>query len=560
MDPLPQFAGDDQQITYLFAWGRNKDGELSIGNQKKCNTPKAVQGLKNQTVQLISSGSNHSGIVTLDGQLFICGSALHGKLGFEDANQPSYPKFLLVQAMKGLFVTQVATGDYHTLCLLDNGQVYAWGGTLHKKLGSKAGKPARIETLKQTIVQIGCGDFHSAALSANGDLYTWGGGGRDYNRGQLGHGHLNDVETPQVVKDNIVKFSCGGYHMMALDKDGELWSWGSGMYGETGQGEFQDSLLPKKVKVNFNQKHIIIDDIYVQNKQESTIKEISLGGHHSLLLSNKGIVYACGYAQHGQLGIKATENQNKFQLVIGLSGKTIVQIAAGWNHSIVLTSHSDVYTCGHNQAGQLGVGDYESRTQYTRINFLEKRRIKQLFAGGNHSWALIDYNQPRIDDYSPPSPLNEEVKIENFTQPLDQGLQDLEIVITEVKMHHRFVKIQVPTQFQTTIQAKINDYLNFMQKDPNTKLSKFQNDALALGIQEDNNKLSFTIMMIMDLSQYKMPFEELDEGKVNQIGKQFVVKRSTFNKNPIYDWIIQAEKIMNIPGIQIKFLELRPLQ
>lgn len=50
--------------------------------------------------------------------------------------------------MRGLFVTQVATGDYHTLCLLDNGYVYAWGGTLHKKLGSKAGKPARIEALK----------------------------------------------------------------------------------------------------------------------------------------------------------------------------------------------------------------------------------------------------------------------------------------------------------------------------------------------------------------------------------------------------------------------------
>ncbi|CAD8106778.1 unnamed protein product [Paramecium primaurelia] len=78
MDQLPSFAGDDSQITYLFAWGRNKDGELSIGNQKKCNAPKAVQGLKNKTVQLIISGSNHSGIVTSDGQLFICGSALHG--------------------------------------------------------------------------------------------------------------------------------------------------------------------------------------------------------------------------------------------------------------------------------------------------------------------------------------------------------------------------------------------------------------------------------------------------------------------------------------------------
>lgn len=28
-------------------------------------------------------------------------------------------------------------------------------------------------------------------------------------------------------------------------------------------------------------------------------------------------------------------------------------------------------------------------------------------------------------------------------------------------------------------------------------------------------RLSFTIMMVMDLSKYTMPFEELEEGKVN---------------------------------------------
>ena len=31
-------------------------------------------------------------------------------------------------------------------------------------------------------------------------IFRWGGGGRDYNRGQLGHGHLNDVELPEKVK------------------------------------------------------------------------------------------------------------------------------------------------------------------------------------------------------------------------------------------------------------------------------------------------------------------------------------------------------------------------
>lgn len=82
------------------------------------------------------------------------------------------------------FVKQVSCGDYHTMCLLDNGEVYAWGGTLHKKLGQRAGRPAVIQALiNKFIVKIDCGDFHSAALTQTGVLYTWGGGGRDYNKG-----------------------------------------------------------------------------------------------------------------------------------------------------------------------------------------------------------------------------------------------------------------------------------------------------------------------------------------------------------------------------------------
>lgn len=36
-------------------------------------------------------------------------------------------------------VNSVACGDYHTLCLLDDGKVFAWGGTLYKKVGEKQG-------------------------------------------------------------------------------------------------------------------------------------------------------------------------------------------------------------------------------------------------------------------------------------------------------------------------------------------------------------------------------------------------------------------------------------
>ena len=48
------------------------------------------------------------------------------------------------------------------------------GGTLHKKLGQRAGRPASIQSLQNNfIVDIDCGDFHSAALTKNGEIYTY---------------------------------------------------------------------------------------------------------------------------------------------------------------------------------------------------------------------------------------------------------------------------------------------------------------------------------------------------------------------------------------------------
>ena len=101
----------------------------------------------------------------------------------------------------------MACGDYHTMCLTEEGKVFAWGGTLHKKTGETSGMPKNEPRLVQTladkgavIVDIDCGDFHSVALDQYGVLYSWGGGGQSYNRGQCGHGTYDEVELPQIVK------------------------------------------------------------------------------------------------------------------------------------------------------------------------------------------------------------------------------------------------------------------------------------------------------------------------------------------------------------------------
>lgn len=60
----------------------------------------------------------------------------------------------------------------------ENREVYAWGGTLYKKLGQRLGRPASIPSFStKGIVYVDCGDSFSAALSETGKVYTWGGGG-----------------------------------------------------------------------------------------------------------------------------------------------------------------------------------------------------------------------------------------------------------------------------------------------------------------------------------------------------------------------------------------------
>ena len=82
----------------------------------------------------------------------------------------------------------MACGDYHTLCLIEDGSVYGWGGTLHKKVGNEKTAQNNEPRLVQGLVGkqisfIDCGDFHSLALDSEGRLYTWGGGGVSYNKG-----------------------------------------------------------------------------------------------------------------------------------------------------------------------------------------------------------------------------------------------------------------------------------------------------------------------------------------------------------------------------------------
>ena len=115
---------------FVWAWGKNKNGELSLGVTKDSQLPRQVKGFTNKnnketvvpSIEFISSGANHSAAITSEGELYVCGSYLHEKLGIEDLRATNVLRFTLCTnisppnpGLSGYRVTKVACGDYHTL-------------------------------------------------------------------------------------------------------------------------------------------------------------------------------------------------------------------------------------------------------------------------------------------------------------------------------------------------------------------------------------------------------------------------------------------------------------
>ena len=127
---------------YVLCFGKNTNGELGVQSTKDVFEPKNVHNSvslfrEEGSAKWISSGSHHTAMVTKSGHLYLAGSTLHGKLGIQGLNMMRITKFQQLISLQTHSIKQVACGDYHTLCLTDSGQVYAWGGTLYKKLAER---------------------------------------------------------------------------------------------------------------------------------------------------------------------------------------------------------------------------------------------------------------------------------------------------------------------------------------------------------------------------------------------------------------------------------------
>ncbi len=417
--PAAGRAAEGAPAPGVVAWGENEVGQLGDGNTAETDAPVAVPGLSEATA--LSIGRRFGLALLSDGTVMSWGENSWGQLGDGTHTGPetchaAYEAAagytvgcsttpIPVSGLSG--VVAIAAGAQHSLALLSNGTVMAWGDNERGQLGdgSMSGpdhcyteqeptqcstSPVPVSGLSE-VTAIAAGQNYNLALLRNGTVMAWGSNGW----GELGDGTISwggDVPAPVIGLSGVKAIAAGGGNSLALLSNGTVMAWGANEFGQLGDGTLTQSDVPVAVS------------------GLSGVSAIAVGGA-SLALRDDGTVMAWGSNISGQLG-DGTQTGPTECFPLNFCSPTPVPvselkgaraIAAGNSHNLTLLSDGEVMAWGENWDGQLGTGTTVSTDTPVPVPGLIE--VSEIAAGEDRSFAygVLGEAGPEVSGLSPVS-------------------------------------------------------------------------------------------------------------------------------------------------------------
>jgi alpha-tubulin suppressor-like RCC1 family protein len=297
---------------------------------------------------------------TSAGQLYAFGWNVYGQLGSTVNNKTQEPEptpSLVPLPGEVGPVVQVAAGYGHSLALTSSGQVYAFGENLTGELGNTTNDktqepnptptPVALPGQIGQAVQVAAGYKDSFVVTSSGQLFAFG----LNNVGQLGNATSNKTQEPNPTPTPValpgqigpvVQVAAGDEHALVLTSSGQLYAFGSNSLGQLGNATNDKTPEPNPTPTLVTLPGAV-----------GQVVQIAAGEAHSLVLTSGGQLYTFGDNIFGQLGRTASAEPNPTPIPVVLPDP-VVQIAAGGEHSLALTSSGQLYAFGYNYYGELG--------------------------------------------------------------------------------------------------------------------------------------------------------------------------------------------------------------
>ena len=264
----------------------------------------------------------------------------------------------------------------HSLYSNSTGRVWAWGYNAQGQVGNDSivdvSIPVSVLGAAKTFLKITAGTNHSLAIDKNGQVWSWGWNGQ----GQLGDNSITSRRTPVSIAGapkTIYEISGGQNHSNAIDGTGLVWSWGFNGSGQLGD----NTTIQKNTPVS------ILGD-------RKTFCKISSGDSHVLALTNTGRVWAWGSANTGRLGDNQQTTARCIPVSVLGSVKTFCKISAGSSTSYGIDKNGRLWGWGTNSAGQVGINS--TGFAFTPMSVLGAVKTFCEISGGTSFALAIDKN------------------------------------------------------------------------------------------------------------------------------------------------------------------------
>jgi alpha-tubulin suppressor-like RCC1 family protein len=264
----PSVTPPKKGVLVIFGATNHPEEGKKSGNETDCaempnlfSPHRLCAGLGNTRIAFVASGctSAHCVALGVDGEAFAWGRNDFGQLGTGDHSHRTTP----TPVLKGTAITKAATGKAHTVFLTREGELMACGATKQGAVGpngpvkgkaESAPKPVSVPVVNTTFVAVASGTSFNLAIDTNGDVWSWGWS----EHGVLGNGDDGEHNT----KEGAVKLS------------------------------YSAESKPARVTALLGLKNI----------------DVACGAQHCAAISGEGVVYTWGNGGYGRLGHKTQES------------------------------------------------------------------------------------------------------------------------------------------------------------------------------------------------------------------------------------------------------------